>query len=103
MRETIDERPPTGSAGADHQPTTRTERRGFGAVLSDFPWVHLGLGLFGNTLFVVGSVLFFWESTKTLGVWLFVFGSSGMLLGSVGELLVRIEKKRRRHGGEQDS
>ena len=103
MRETTDDRPPTvGSARAEQPPTTRTKRRWLGAVLGDFPWVHLGLGLFGNTLFVVGSVLFFWESTKTLGVWLFVFGSSGMLLGSVGELLVRIEKKRRRHEGGQD-
>ena len=104
MRETTDDRPPTvGSARAEQPPTTRTKRRWLGAVLGDFPWVHLGLGLFGNTLFVVGSVLFFWESTNTLGVWLFVFGSSGMLLGSVGELLVRIEKKRRRHGGGHDS
>ncbi len=104
MRETTDDRPPTvGSARAEQPPTTRTKRRWLGAVLGDFPWVHLGLRLFGNTLFVVGSVLFFWESTKTLGVWLFVFGSSGMLLGSVGELLVRIEKKRRRHGGGHDS
>lgn len=104
MHETIDGRQPTAAAAQPgQQPTTRTRRRGLGAVLSDFPWVHLGLGLFGNTLFVVGSVLFFWESTKTLGVWLFVFGSSGMLLGSVGELLVRIEKKRRRHGDGQDS
>ncbi len=49
----------------------------------------------GNLLFVVGSVLFFWSSVMTLAVWLFVFGSLGMLLGSVGELLVRVEKRRR--------
>ncbi|MGB7817212.1 MAG: YrhK family protein [Ornithinibacter sp.] len=72
------------------------ERRWVGTALRDFPWVHLGLGLFGNALFVIGSVMFFWESVKTLGIWLFVFGSLGMLLGSVGEFLVRIEK--RRHG-----
>jgi len=64
--------------------------------------VHSGLGLFGNALFVIGSVMFFWESVKTLGIWLFVFGSLGMLLGSVGELLARIEKRphglNQRHG-----
>ncbi len=74
------------------------ERRWVGTALSDFPWVHLGLGLLGNAFFVIGSVMFFWESVKTLGIWLFVFGSLGMLLGSVGELLVRIEKRRR--GGD---
>ncbi|MGK2852834.1 MAG: YrhK family protein [Microbacteriaceae bacterium] len=33
---------------------------------------------------------------KTLAIWLFVIGSLGMFLGSVGELLVRVEKRRRR-------
>ena len=73
----------------------RSEPRWFGTVLREFPWIHLGLGLFGNTLFVVGSVMFFWSSVKTLAIWLFVFGSLGMLIGSVGELLVRIERRRR--------
>lgn len=71
------------------------ESRWIGAALRDFPWVHLGLGLMGNTMFVVGSVMFFWESVKTLAIWFFVLGSLGMLLGSVGELLVRVEKRRR--------
>ena len=26
-------------------------------------------------LFVIGSVLFFWASTETLAIWLFIFGS----------------------------
>ncbi|MDN5764719.1 MAG: YrhK family protein [Humibacillus sp.] len=81
---------------SEHDPTGHGgEQRWIGAALRDFPWVHLGLGLFGNTLFVIGSVMFFWSSTKTLAIWLFVFGSLGMLLGSAGELLVRIEKRRR--------
>lgn len=71
------------------------KRRWIGTVLRDFPWVHLGLGLMGNTLFFVGSVMFFWESVKTLAISFFVLGSLGMLVGSVGELLVRIEKRRR--------
>jgi hypothetical protein len=67
-------------------------------VLSAFPWVHLAIGLLGNTLFVIGSALFFWESVKTVAIWLFVIGSTGMLLGSLGELLVRIDKRRRGEG-----
>lgn len=78
------------------EPTDRdAQRRWIGTALREFPWVHLGLGLAGNTLFVVGSVMFFWASVKTLAIWLFVLGSLGMLLGSVGELLVRLEKRRR--------
>ncbi|QNN55187.1 YrhK family protein [Nocardioides mesophilus] len=46
-------------------------------------------------LFVVGSVMFFWEGVKTAAIWLFVLGSLGMLIGSLGELLVRVEKHRR--------
>lgn len=69
--------------------------RWIGATLRTFPWVHLGLGLTGNTLFVIGSVLFFWEGSKTLAIWMFVLGSLGMLLGSLGELFVRVEKRRR--------
>ncbi len=72
-----------------------THSQWVGTALRDFPWVHLGLGLSGNTCFLVGSVMFFWPSVKTLAIWLFVVGSLGMLLGSVGELLVRIEKRRR--------
>lgn len=71
------------------------ERQWIGTALREFPWVHLGLGLAGNSLFVAGSVMFFWSSVKTLAIWLFVFGSLGMLLGSVGELLIRVEKRRR--------
>lgn len=47
----------------------------------------------GNTMFVVGS-FFFYEGLKTIGLWLFVVGSFGMLVGSVGEFLICMEKKR---------
>ena len=70
--------------------------RRLGEFLRAFPWIHLGIGLFGNSLFFIGSILFFWQSVKTIAVWIFVLGSLGMLLGSLGELLVRVEK--RRHG-----
>ena len=38
--------------------------------------------------------MFFWPAVKTAAIWVFVVASLGMLVGSVGELLVRIEKKR---------
>lgn len=80
-----------------------THRRGsrrswLGTALHEFPWIHLGIGLFGNLLFFVGSVLFFWPAAKDVGIWMFVVGSLGMLLGSVGEIVVRIEKHRHRDG-----
>lgn len=57
-----------------------------------YPLVHLGIGLFGNSTFFVGSVLFFWTRTEPIGVWLFVLGSLGMLVGSIGEALIRYER-----------
>lgn len=69
--------------------------RWIGTALREFPWVHLGIGLFGNALFFGGSILFFWQSTMTTAIWLFVFGSLGMLTGSLGEMFVRLEKHRR--------
>jgi hypothetical protein len=54
-----------------------------------YPLVHLGIGLFGNASFVTGGVLFLYAGTKTVGVWLFVVGSFGMLVGSIGELILR--------------
>lgn len=61
-----------------------------------YPLVHLGIGIFGNATFVVGSVLFFWERTEPIGVWLFVLGSFGMLLGALGEAVIRYERHRNR-------
>src|SRR6476660_4599808 len=87
-----------GVSTPTNNPQKASHRSWIGTTLRDFPWVHLGLGLIGNTLFVVGSVMFFWDSVKTLAIWLFVLGSLGMLIGSVGELLVRVEKHRRGDG-----
>ena len=65
-----------------------------GRFLSAFPMIHLSIGLFGNTTFVVGSVLFLFDSLQRPATWLFIFGSLGMLLGSIGEVLVRYERRR---------
>jgi hypothetical protein len=58
--------------------------------VSNYEWIHTGLGLIGNLAFLVGSVLFLWESTKQAGTWLFILGASGMLLGSIGRAVVDV-------------
>ena len=60
----------------------------------DYQWIHIGLGLIGNLAFVVGSVFFLWPSTKQLALWLFIAGSCGMLVGSIGSAIVKYEHSR---------
>lgn len=60
--------------------------------MADFPWIHLGIGIFGNVTFIVGSVFFLFPGLQAAGIWLFIFGTFGMLLGSLGEVLVRYER-----------
>ncbi|MBP0614691.1 YrhK family protein [Jiella mangrovi] len=70
------------------------------ALVRDYAWIHLAIGLFGNFCFVVGSVMFFkmFDAYYTLGVWLFLVGSLGMFLGSLGELAKSIYEKRETRG-----
>lgn len=60
-------------------------------VVEDFGWVHTGLGTLGNLLFFLGSILFLptLEPFKTFGVILFILGAGLMLVGSLGDLLVK--------------
>ena len=55
----------------------------------EYEWIHLTLGLVGNTLFFIGSVMFLNKSLMTLGTWLFIVGSFLMLFGSAGNTLVK--------------
>lgn len=61
-------------------------------LLRDYEWIHLGLGLSGNFMFFVGSILFLpsLEEYKTLGVWLFIFGSLFMFIGAAGNLAKKV-------------
>ncbi len=63
-------------------------------IVRDYGWIHLSLGLLGNVLFFVGSILFLppFEPVQTIGVWLFIFGSGLMMVGAVGQLLVKLYK-----------
>lgn len=59
-------------------------------IVERYSWIHTGLGLFGNLLFVVGSVLFLWKSTKDMAVWLFIAGSLLMFVGSTGDFSIKL-------------
>ncbi|MDD7968322.1 YrhK family protein [Actinomycetospora lemnae] len=61
----------------------------------DVPWVHLAIGLVGNLAFVVGSLFFLSPALTRAGTWLFVVASWGLLIGVLGEILVRYETRRR--------
>ncbi len=68
------------------------------AFVKDYEWVHIGIGLFGNLLFFVGSVFFIWSLLEPAGVWLFIIGSFAMLIGSLGEAVIRWERRIARRG-----
>lgn len=67
-------------------------------LVQEFGWIHTGIGLCGNATFVSGSVLFLpaFDPWKTLGVWLFIVGASLMVVGSLGELMVKVYEARAR-------
>lgn len=58
-------------------------------LFRQFEWIHVGLGLIGNASFAIGSVFFLSEETRQVGVWLFIVGSFGMLIGSIGSAIVK--------------
>ena len=72
-------------------------------LVYEFPLIHLTVSMLGNTTFAIGSVLFFFHSLQRAGLWLFIIGSFGMLLGSLGEAFVRYERHKRSRGTESAS
>lgn len=59
--------------------------------VEEFHWLHTTLGLIGNVSFFVGSVFFLWEATKLAGIWLFIIGALGMMLGSIGDAVAKMQ------------
>lgn len=61
-------------------------------LVQDYGWVHLAIGLIGNMLFVTGSILFLpaFHALRPVRIYIFIAGSSLMLVGALGQLLVRI-------------
>lgn len=74
----------------------RTAASPLESLVRDFDQVHNAIGIVGNLLFVLGSVLFFkrFEQWQTFAVWLFVIGSACMLVGAIGEALKAAYEKR---------
>lgn len=70
-----------------------------GTLVSDYRWIHVTLGIIGNTAFFVGSIFFLYKSMEIPAVWLFITGSLGMLIGSIGEAIVNFEEKRIKESG----
>lgn len=67
----------------------------------EYEWIHWGLGLLGNLTFFVGSILFLSDDTESIGVWLFIIGSAGMLIGSLGRYIVWRDRKQRENAASQ--
>ena len=65
-------------------------------LVGEYGQIHTLVGITGNVLFVVGSVLFFkeFEHLYTFGVWMFVLGSFCMLIGTIGTALGRYYERR---------
>jgi hypothetical protein len=61
----------------------------------DVPWIHMGIAVFGNVSFVVGSLFFLSPALTRAGTWLFVVASWGLLIGVIGEILARYEARQR--------
>ena len=64
------------------------------SFIREFPAVHLAIGVIGNVIFFVGSVLFVWHSTEAVAIWLFIIGSFGMMLGAIGQAVYIYERHR---------
>lgn len=84
-------------AATNSRPMVATRGR-VRAFLRAFPQVHLGIGLVGNVAFVVGSVLFLFQDLQTGATWLFIVGSTGLLVRSLGQALARHERTRLQRG-----
>lgn len=69
-------------------------RRRIVTFVRRYPQVHLGLTLLGNSLFVVGSVLFLVQGGGLVPSLMWVAGSSGMWLGTTGEIVRVVEQRR---------
>ncbi|EFL10025.1 predicted protein [Streptomyces sp. AA4] len=64
------------------------------SFVREFPTIHLVVGVLGNVIFFVGSVLFLSASTELLAIWLFIIGSLGMMLGAIGQAVYIHERHR---------
>jgi hypothetical protein len=61
------------------------QSRALGLFVRRYPQLHLGIGLLGNGVFIIGTLLFM-SGREGVGVWFFLVGSCGMFLGTLGEV-----------------
>jgi len=71
-------------------------------LVQEYEHIHTTVGIVGNLLFVMGSVLFFkaFDQYYTLAVWMFVVGSVSMLIGALGSGLRQFYKRREEKPGK---
>lgn len=63
--------------------------------VKNYPWIHTWIGIGGNACFFAGSIMFLFKGDiETAGVWLFIIGSGGMLIGSLGQAICDKAKER---------
>ena len=75
----------------------KIERRSLAAFVRRYPYVHQGIGLLGNALFITGSVLFLVQR-QPVGVVAFLSGSICMFIGQLGDIMRGLGRRRlRRH------
>jgi len=59
----------------------------------NYAWIHTWLGIVGNACFFAGSIMFLYKGDiETAGIWLFILGSGGMLIGSLGQAVTHLAK-----------
>jgi hypothetical protein len=75
----------------------------FRELVRHYQWIHLCLGLTGNTAFVIGSVLFLWGATERIAIWLFIIGSCGMFIGALGSAIVKYDESKQKNANARDS
>ena len=69
--------------------------------IKEYTWIHTSIGLLGNICFIIGSVLFM-RQNQSLGIWFFIAGSTGMLIGNAGNAAAMyVQQRWRRRRGEQ--
>ncbi len=55
-------------------------------------WVHTIIGILGNASFFAGMVLWKLDTAMDLAMWLFIVGTGGMLIDTIGSAFARWER-----------
>ncbi|MER7333706.1 MULTISPECIES: YrhK family protein [unclassified Micromonospora] len=78
------------------QNLTPRRRQGLLAFIRRYPLVHLAIGLVGNILFLIGSVLFV-ANVSHVAKYFFLSGSFAMVVGSLGEVVKALGRRILQH------